>query len=318
VWRFTIFGVLFFLVLQVSLSFSPSTTQPHCAPVNPPPVSGTLVQPPAISGVLFINEALFSPHANWNCSDANAPNNANDSWIELYNSQNQAFDLYSAHTTLDCGAGTNPFYLPFGSAIAPYGFLVVFPLMGNVSCSSTATWRLLIGGTVVDEVKIPPTELDQSYARIPDGGPSWAVTSIPTIGSSNMGSVVSPTATRTKAEATATARASRNNGGNSYRSGGGSSNGGSGSGGNSDSGSSNGTGTVHGKQIDGIQPTWKSLHHPDLVATAPPTVLQQAGNVFSSVSNDGLDMPHKIFLTLLVLALAFALLWCWRLFRPTT
>ncbi len=314
-WRFTIFGVLFFLVLQLSLSFSPSTTPPHCAPVNPPPVSGTLVQPPAMSGVLFINEALFAPHINWTCN-VSTPNNANDSWIEIYNSQDQAFDLYAARATLDCGANTDPFYLPYDSAIAPYGFLVVFPLLGNHTCATTSTWRLLIEGTVVDEVKIPPMELDQSYARIPDGGSSWAITSVPTIGNSNMASVVSPTATRTKAKATATARANRDNRGPSYRSGGGSSDGGSGNGGNSDGGNS--TGTFHSKQIDGIQPTWKSLHHPDLVATTPPTVLQQAGNVFSSVSNNGLDIPRKILLTLLVIALAFALLWCWRLFRPTT
>ena len=316
VWRFTIFGVLFFLVLQLSLSFSPSTTQPRCAPVNPPPVSGTLVQPPAISGVLFINEALLEPNSTWNCSEYNTHNTSNDSWIEIYNSQDQAFDLYAAHTVIDSGPNTNLFYLPFGSAIAPHGFLVVFPRASwEFSSTETATWRLLIGNTVVDEVKIPPMGEDQSYARIPDGGSSWAITSVPTIDSSNMASGVSPTATRTKAEATATARANRDNGGTSYRGGGSSSGGGSSNGGNSDGGNGNDPGTFHSKQIDGVQPTWKNLHHPDLVATAPPTVIQQAGNVFSSGNNSEMDVPHRILLTMLVIALTLSLLWCWRLFR---
>ncbi len=318
VWRFTIFGVLFFLVLQLSLSFSPSTTQPHCAPVNPPPVSGTLVQPPAISGVLFINEALLTPHSTWNCSEFNTYDTGHDSWIEIYNAQDQPFDLYSVHTTIDCGPNTNPFYLPFGSAIAPHGFLVVFPRMNaNFSSTETATWRLLIGGIVVDEVKIPPMGEDQSYARIPDGGSSWVIASAPTIDSGNMASVVPPTATKTKAEATATARADRNNRGIPNGNGSGNGSGGNSDDGNSDGGNGDNAGTTHGQRSDGVQPIWNSLHHPDAVATAPPTVIQQAGNIFPSGNTSELDVPHKLLLTLLVIALTLALLWCWRLFRTT-
>ena len=317
VWRFTIFGVLFFLVLQLSLSFSPSTTQPHCAPVNPPPVSGTLVQPPTSRGVLFINEALLTPHSTWNCSEFNTYDTGHDSWIEIYNAQDQPFDLYSVHTTIDGGPNTNPFYLPFGSAIAPHGFLVVFPRMdANFSSTETATWRLLIGDIVVDEVKIPPMGEDQSYVRILDGGSSWTITSAPTIDSGNMASVVPPTATRTKAEATATARANRNNGGTSYG-GGGSSSGGGSDGGNGDGSNGNSPATTHSKQIDGVQPTWNSLHHPDVVATAPSTVIQQAANIFPSGNTNELDVPRKLLLTQLVIALTLALLWCWKLFHTT-
>lgn len=307
--RSTIFGVLFLVVLNLSLSFIPSTVQHGCAPVTPPMVSGTLVQPAASRGVLFINEALLAPHSIWNCGEFKTYDSGNDSWIEIYNAQDQPFDLYAVHTTIDCGANTNPFYLPFGSAIAPHGFLVLFPRMdGSFSSTETATWRLLIGGTVVDEVKIPPMGEDQAYARVPDGGSTWAISSNPTIDSSNMASVVPPTATRTKAESTATARVGKRNRGTVYE-GKGSNN----SDGNSSGG--NGAGTKSGQQIDGVQPAWKNLHHPNLVATTPPTAIQQAGNIFSQVHNGELDVPHKILLTLLIIALGFTLLWCWRLFR---
>jgi hypothetical protein len=29
------------------------------------------------------------------------------------------------------------------------------------------------------------------------------------------------------------------------------------------------------------------------------------------------DTPHRILLTILIVALAFMLFWCWRLFRPS-
>jgi len=114
--------------------------------------------------------------------------------------------------------------------------------------------------------------------------------------------VIPPTPTRTKAEATDTARATS-----------GSNRGGTGdsSGGTYGNGSSTDTG--NGQQVDGVQPAWSSIKHPDVIAATPSTSTQ-SNNAILQVSNNDLDVPHKILLTLLVTALAATLFWCWRLF----
>jgi len=319
--RLTILGVTLLLVLALTPALTVASVKHGCAPVVPPTVSGQLVQPTATRGILFINEALLVPHSTWNCSELGTYSPANDSWIEIYNAQNQPFDLYSVHTSIDGGPNTNPFYLPFGSAIAPYGFLVVFPRIdANFSSTETATWRLLIGSVVVDEVTIPALGEDQAYAREPDGSPNWIIASAPTIDASNISSVMPPTATITKAEARATARAEKSNGvnngsGSDKGAGGGSYGNGNGSGGGS-YGNGNGSGKANGQQVDGTQPSWTSLHHVGTASTTP-VVTQQGNNPIMQVSDGALDIPHKILLTLLVVALAVALFWCWRLFRAT-
>lgn len=309
----TITGAILLLIVTLAPSLAFTTTKHGCATVTPPAVSGTLVQPAATRGTLFINEALLTPHSTWNCSELGVYTPTNDSWIEIYNAQNQPFDLYSVHTSLDSGPNTNPFYFPFGSAIAPYGFLVVFPRQdANFLATETSTWRLLIGGIPIDEVTIPAMGEDQSYARVPDGSSTWTSTNTPTIDTSNIPSVVPPTPTMTKAEATATAHASENNkGGSSSRgsAGRGSSNGTSTTG--------NGTTTSSGQQqIDGIQPTWSSLRHPETVHTLSSTSAQ-SNNSLPETSTNGMDIPHKIILTLLVIAFTATLFWCWRLFRAS-
>lgn len=305
----TIIGVLLLLILALTPSLASASTRHGCAPVTPPAVSGTLVQPTATQGTLFINEALLTPRSVWNCSELGTYTDTNDTWIEIYNTQNQPFDLYCVHTSIDSGPNTNPFYLPFGSAIAPHGFLVVFPrLSSSFLATETSTWRLLIGGIPVDKVTIPLVGEDQSYARVPDGSPTWVITSTPTIATSNIASVVPPTHTRTKAEATATARISGNKKGEGSSRSGISESGG----GIYDNG--NGTPTVSQQQVDGVQPTWVSLKHPAVVSTTPATSTQ-ASNPMLQASSSDVDIPHKILLTLLVIAFVATLFWCWRLFR---
>ncbi|GAC1662093.1 MAG: hypothetical protein NVS9B9_23770 [Ktedonobacteraceae bacterium] len=300
----TLVSILLLLILVFTPSFVSAATKHGCASVTPPAVSGTLVQPLPTRGILFINEALLTPHSTWNCSEIGTYTAINDTWIEIYNAKNQPLDLYSVHTSLDGGPNTNPFYLPFGSSIAPYGFLVVFPrLDSNFLATETSTWRLLIGGIPVDEVSIPLVGEDQAYARVPDGSSTWVTTSTPTIDANNMSSV--PTSTRTQVAATATARTT--------------------SGSNKSSGSSrggiygNGSSAYIGngkQQVDGVQPAWGSLNHPDAIATSPATSMQPSNGMLQIRNND-LDVPHKILLTLLVTALAATLFWCWRLFRTS-
>jgi len=307
--------VVILLVLSTTSSLAFATSQHGCAPVTPPPVAGPLTQPPAGSGILFINEVLLVPHSTWNCSESGTYTPTSDAWAEIYNSQDQPFDLYAVHASIDSGPNTNPFYLPFGSAIAPHSFLVVFPRTDSRFLSTeNSTWRLLLSGVPVDEITIPSLSEDQSYARVPDGSSAWQISSSPTIDASN--TVVQPTPTLSKRDATATARSARGTGSRSSDKGSGGNTGRGRSGGNNGTGGSGwDSGGSRQKQADGVQPAWTALQFPN---TTPATsAVSTSGGILSSSPQvvDGIDTPHKILLTILVVALALALLWCWRLFR---
>ena len=138
-----------------------------CAPATPPPVAGTLVQPQPTPHVLFINEVLTSPASVWNCSGqgSNQTTSIYDVWVELYNPQDQAFDLYAAHSSFDTGPNVNDAaYFRLGTAIAPHGFLVIFPAVSLSAqlflTSNISTLRLLMGDTVIDQVTLPPLAPD--------------------------------------------------------------------------------------------------------------------------------------------------------------
>jgi len=259
-----------------------------CAPPIPPAVPGSPAPAPATPGIILINEVLLVPHSVWNCSEAKTYSVITDAWIELYNPQNQPFNLYASRATIDTGPNSVPYYFPFGSAIAPNGFLVLFPgkLFSSLflgSPSPEMTLRLVIGGVAIDQVTVPSLAPDQSYARIPDGGSTWELTGSPTIGASNTGSQSS----------------------------------------SSTSSGSSGSGSGNSPQalVNGTQPAWSSLTLPSSTsATATPDNSSQNNTpqTFSSTpttpTNTPSDLPRRILLTVLVIALALSLFWCWRLF----
>jgi len=232
---------------------------------------------------------LLVPHSTWNCSETGAYFSTTDAWIELYNTQNQAFNLYAANALIDSGPNTNRYSFSSGAAIAAHGYLVVFPRTSSAFASSeTATLRLVIPNVVVDQVTVPPLGPDQSYARTSDGASSWEITSTPTIDASNTSLQVTPTAIS-------------------------SSTGPGGTGGTrTTSGSINGD---HKVLIDGAQPQWNRLQFP---LSTPTPAINTAPTTLSSTpspANSGLDLTRRIVLTALVIALAVTLFWCWKLFK---
>ena len=295
-------------LLATHVTFVHAVTKHGCASPVPPAVTGPLYQPATTQGSLFINEVLLTPHSNWNCSELGTYTPTNDTWVEVYNPQNQPLDLYTVHASIDSGANTNSFYLPFGSAIAAHGYLVVFPRTSPsfVSTEST-TWRLLVSGIPVDEVKLPPLGEDQSYARIPDGSSTWAISVAPTIDASNAMPVATPTKTphgSTAGVGTGTGTGVVAGAGGIIPGQGGQFSGSSGTGGN-------------GQQVDGHQPSWNTLASSTPVATAPSvnTNGTSASPVLPSTGSSTMDVLRKILLTILVVALSLALVWCWRLFH---
>ncbi len=295
-------------VITYATAVSAQTTH-GCAPPVPPTVSGTLIQPAAQRGLLFINEVLLAPSSIWNCSELPPVNSVSNSWVEIYNAQNQPFDLYAVHASLDSGNNTNPFYFPFGSAIAPHGYLVVFPRTSTPFLSTeSATLRLLINNTAVDSVTIPALPADYSYARIPDGTTTWQISSNPTIAASNTLTKTAPTPKPTSTAHSGTGKGSGGGAGNGSQGG--------------SYGSGNNTGGNNNAIVNGTQPAWSSLHLPTTDTTpnasnsAPiaPTTLTSPTQATQS-TNDVMDIPHKLTLTVLLILLTAALFWCWHLFR---
>lgn len=287
---------LFFCPLAPQTNVVSAATGHNCAPPVPPGIPGSPQPAPAASGVIDINEILVVPHSTWNCSEHGTYFFTTDSWIELYDTQNQPYNLYSAHAVIDCGPTTNQFAFPFGASIAAHGYLVVFPYTDFFfTKTSTSTFRLLINGVVVDQVTIPKLGRDQSYARTTDGAPTWIVSTAPTIDASNT-SLATPTPTP--------------------QSSGGGGSGGSGSGSGS---GSHGTGeSVH----FGTSPDWKALQLPTQQVTSTQTPDMQAGGTIApslptvgTSSAGGLDASRRYIVTGLLLALGAALWWRWRMFR---
>ncbi len=281
------------LLLSISLPRSFASTGHNCAPNIPPPVPGTLTNPSATPGAVFINEVLLEPHSIWNCSETGGYFSTRDAWVELYNPQSQPLNLYAAHTFLDMGSSIGNYYLPFGAAIAAYGFLVLFPFYSPTFRPSTSiTFRLVIGTTVIDQVVVPPLGPDQSYARTYDGRRGWQITAAPTIDASNGIVQITPTS---------------QSGGTSGGSGG--------------SGSFTATPDTPTSAIaNGTQPAWGKLQlpaTPQITSTTSgtgtgvnsvPTTLVTPG----SSTTGGLDTWHRIALTLIVIVLILVLFACWK------
>jgi hypothetical protein len=134
-----------------------------CAPPIPPPVPGSPVPAPAIPGSLLINEVLSTPGSTWNCSELNQKYVfGDDAWVELYNPESQPYNLFAAHASFDTGPNTLAYYLPLGAAIAPHGYLVLFPAGYSGIRIIQANLRLVIAGVTIDQVNIPALPTDQS------------------------------------------------------------------------------------------------------------------------------------------------------------
>jgi hypothetical protein len=307
--------VLFFL--SVTIPFTSLASQHACASPTPPVLSGTTpVQPPASAGNLFINEVLLNPHATWNCSELGTFSSINDTWVEIYNSQDVAYDLFGVNAALDSGPGTNPSYFPKGSTIAAHSFLVVFPRIGNGLFPTTSTLRLLISGSVViDEITLPSLNMpaDTSYGRTPDGSTTWQLVTTPTIGASNplpqITTTPSPTPRHTPTP-TPTPHTSRRSGSSSNSS-------------QNTPATTNGqtdtTQTTSIPLVDGSQPTWNNMPMPNFAAPSP-TATSHATTITSTnavpvAKTDSADIiTKKIVITVVAIALACSLTWCWRLF----
>lgn len=300
-WVVASFSVALLFFSLLGLTTPVSGAQKHgCAPDVPPPVAGTPVPAQALPDIVLINEVLSQPASNWNCSEpASVFSAAKDSWIELYNPQNQALDLYAAHTQISLNGGSNSSLLPFGSAIAAGGFLVIFPLEKQ-TVAAPANWNIIlsIDGIIIDQAAIPLLQPDQAYARVPDGSTTWLYAGNPTIDASNNSTAqpVVPTPTPTKTpQATKTPGATEVTGS---------------------------TGTDQPASF-GTQPAWSQVQFPQDATPTPaetPTIkpaLQQSGPPQNppGPTNNGPNGWLIAAFSLFALLVPATLIWRWRRLR---
>lgn len=302
--RFLVIVCICLLVLSTAVASVFSAVKHGCASSTPPPVAGTLTQPEATAHVVLLNEVLSNPGSIWNCSEAGTKSAVNEGWVELYNPQQQALDLYTVHSSLDSGPNTTPFYLPLGAAIAAHGFLIVFPPVSIfaqlTSAAGSSSLRLLISGTLVDQVTLTPLVSDTSYVRIPDGGNTWQVANIPTIDASNVSPSPTPKPTHTPKQPSSVKMNSKK----------------------SSTQKSIGTLDNEAASDTSIRPVgtqsahlaWNALSVPTAISSASATTTQSAISNSAPQATDTGDLARKVLLTSLAAALVLGLLWSSRFF----
>ncbi len=139
---------------------------------------------------IVINEVMASNHATIFDGDGDAPD-----WVELYNKESVPVHLPGFGLSDD---SLDKLKWQFGgTVIEPEGFLLIFasdkdrhtsPPHANFKISASGETLLLSNaqGIVIDQVDIPASGTDISYARIQDGSFPW-VFQPPTPGSRNTG-----------------------------------------------------------------------------------------------------------------------------------
>jgi hypothetical protein len=279
---------------RVDVPSARAATLVNCANPTPSDNSTPALQAPATPGIVLINEVLTSPASPWACTtNNNTIYNTINAWVEIYNPQDQPLDLYTAHTSIDQGAGTESSTVPSGSIIEAHGFLVVFPF---TDASAVSQVRITISQTVIDQVSLPSLATDNSYARIPDGDNNWQITTTPTIASSN---ILDDTSSSN--ESSATRQTSRPTSTQNHTS------------------RSRSTGT-HNSATDtpnaGAQPTWSALRLPSPESNNAATNNNTSHDSSpSATASDPFDLPKKILFTVLIVVCSFALVWGWWRYR---
>ena len=293
--RYIVTALVVFLFVGITMPLFTSTNTTYatghgCAQPVPPGIPGNPSPAPAASGIIVINEVLLTPHSTWNCSENGAYFTTTDSWIELYNTQNQPYNLYAAHTAIADTTNTSMYFMPFGTSIAAHGYLVLFPYTDALfKETTTPTLKLIVNNVVVDQIAVPLLGPDQSYARTSDAAATWQISTLPTIDASNT-SMLTPTPT---------------------------SGGSSGSGGSGSGGVITPTPNPTKVLVSGKQPQWSTMQFPATATVTAVTLLQSPSTTPATINNASLDTPRRILLTILVFAFAITLFWCWWLFKSS-
>jgi hypothetical protein len=309
--RFFTIACLTCLILSVAffdVLLSPTVAHAQaCLPVisdsATPTATPQQATPQSSSPSIVINEVLPLPRlAQLNCTlDSAVPDGP---WVELYNTQAQPQQL--VHAFLESGSNTNPFLIT-NTYIPAHGFIVVFPSTDSTFISTlTSTLKLKLNDTLLNQVDLPTSPLpqDTSYARIPDGDPSWTIFTAPTIGQSNNPVIATATPQPQKKPTTVatpkTEKKTPTNNSTSKQT-------------QPSSSSSSPTSSMK-SQMPQLQPNWKAVNLPTQIATSTPTSTNVSSMADTIHIPDTPDILKKLAISLLIIALALVLWWCRKLF----
>jgi DNA/RNA endonuclease YhcR with UshA esterase domain len=121
---------------------------------------------------LVINEILPAPH-DWDW-DGNGIADYQDEWIELYNPTKRPIGLGGWQLVDGSGKAYN---IPLGGVIPAHGFATFYKASTAFSLNNSEETVTLIhpNGTVVDAFSYGHSPgYDETYCRLPDGGPAWS------------------------------------------------------------------------------------------------------------------------------------------------
>ncbi len=163
---------------------TPSTSLPSSTP-TPTSTRPPFTLPTPFASVIAVNELLARPKStDWN---GDGMIDANDEWIELYNSGQSRVDLSGWHLSASDGRASTAYTFPPGTTIASRSYRVFYGSMTKVALGAAGgELRLLYpDGRVADVVRFPALGPDQSFERSSDRGRNWTVECIPTPHASN-------------------------------------------------------------------------------------------------------------------------------------
>ena len=143
---------------------------------------------------LVINELMAS-----NAAGAADPQGEFDDWIEIHNTGAVPVDLAGMYLTDDRDDPMKwqiPADDPSLTVVPALGYVVIWADKDTADAGLHADFALSAGGetlalfdtdgqTVLDRVSFPPQRSDLSYARYPDGEPTWGYAVSPTPGGAN-------------------------------------------------------------------------------------------------------------------------------------
>lgn len=135
-------------------------------------IAGILVPTPFASSIAT-NEILARPQSiDWN---GDGVIDADDEWVELYNSSQSRIDLSGWQLSTTDGSSTATFTFPAGTTIAGKGYRVFYSSQTKLRLSTSGgEVRLLFPDhRVADVVRYPELGPDLSYVKSSDRGRTW-------------------------------------------------------------------------------------------------------------------------------------------------
>lgn len=122
-----------------------------------------------------LNEILPKPRAiDWN---GDGKVDSDDEWVELYNAALTPINVGGWALDDEADAGSQIYFLPAGTIIAPHGFLLLFGRETGINFANTKdVVRLLYrDGTLLEEYRYYATWADRSFSKMVDGGQTWTI-----------------------------------------------------------------------------------------------------------------------------------------------